>query len=145
MDNKELRYDSNSEAVQAHLEIMQQVIQRMASNSESSKAWCITLVSAILVIVVDKGKPNYVWITIIPTVLFFILDSYYLSLEKGFRDSYNSFVSKIHAKKIEITDLFVVKPLGSPIKNFPKATLSFSILPFYITLLLMIYIAKSII
>jgi hypothetical protein len=59
----------------------------MASNSASCKAWCITLVSAILVIVADKGKPQHALITIIPTVLFLVLDTYYLAIEM-FRQSY---------------------------------------------------------
>ena len=77
-DNGQFREDSPG--VQAHLGISQSVIQRMASNSASCKAWCITLVSAILVIVADKGNPQYALIAIIPTALFLILDSYYLAL-----------------------------------------------------------------
>lgn len=50
-------HKENSQAIQTHLEITQSVIQRMAVNSASCKTWCITLVSAILVIVADKGKP----------------------------------------------------------------------------------------
>ena|SRR3989338_243886 len=61
----EPRFKENSQAVQSHLTILQAVIQRMANNSSSSKAWCITLVSAILVIVADKGKPQYAWIAVI--------------------------------------------------------------------------------
>lgn len=83
-------FREDSQAVQAHLGIMQDVIQRMASNSASCKTWCITLVSAILVVVADKGKPEYAWLALIPTVLFFALDAYYLALEKMFRLSYNN-------------------------------------------------------
>jgi len=49
-------FKENPQVVQSHLTILQAVIQRMASNSASSKTWCVTLVSAILVIVADKGK-----------------------------------------------------------------------------------------
>lgn len=62
--------DINSQAVQSHLSITQSVIQRMATNSSSCKAWCITVVSAILVIVADKGKSQYAYIAIIPNILF---------------------------------------------------------------------------
>ena len=83
---KDESFKENSEAVQSHLSILQSVIQRMASNSSSSKAWCITLVSAVLVIVADKGKPDYAYISFIPILLFLFLDAYYLALEKGFRN-----------------------------------------------------------
>lgn len=133
----------DSQSVQSHLTIMQNVIQRMATNSSSSKAWCITLVSAILVIVADKGKPHYALIAIIPTFLFFSLDTYYLALETGFRNSYNNFIKRLHNGEIEIDDLFVVKPKGKLSKLFWESISSISIWPFYLTLLLMIYITKT--
>lgn len=136
-------FKENSQAVQAHLGIMQSVIQRMASNSASSKAWCVTLVSAILVIVADKGKPQYTWIAVIPTLLFFVLDAYYLALEKGFRNAYNSFINKLHSEVLSAADLFVVVPQGGLFGLFAKSILSFSVWPFYATLLGMIYAAKA--
>jgi len=135
-------YSENSLAVQAHLGIMQSVIQRMATNSTSCKAWCITLVSAILVIVADKGKPQYALIAIIPTVLFLVLDSYYLALEKMFRQSYNNFIEKLHNGKVVAPDLYAVSPDGSQFKNLFVSMLSFSIWPFYLTLLVMIWLTK---
>ncbi len=109
------KYPEDSPAVQAHLSITQAVIQRMASNSASCKAWCITLVSAILVIVADKGKPNYALIAGIPTILFLILDAYYLALERCFRDSYNSFIDKLHGGRVATSDLYAVTPTESRI------------------------------
>lgn len=142
-ENKE--YKENSLAVQSHLSILQSVIQRMSSNSSSSKAWCITLVSAILVIVADKGNPNHALIAIIPTFLFLVLDTYYLGLENGFRNSYNEFIGKLHRKEINSTDLFAVVPKGSLFKLFFKSLFSFSVWPFYLTLFLMIYIVKCLV
>ncbi len=108
-------FRENSQAVQAYLQIMQSVIQRMSANSASCKAWCITLVSAILVIILDKGKPDYVYIAIIPTVLFLILDSYYLALERAFRQSYNDFVDKMHNGTVAVNDLYVISPKGDQV------------------------------
>ena len=138
-------YGQESQAVQAHLGIMQTVIQRMASNSSSCKAWCITLVSAILVIVADKGNPEYALIAIIPAVLFLVLDTYYLALEKMFRASYNSFIDKLHSGKVDASDLYAVIPKDSMFKMFFLSLASFSIWPFYVTLLGMIFIAKTIV
>jgi len=140
VDNND--YKENSQAVQAHLGIMQSVIQRMASNSSSCKAWSITVVSAILVIVADKGKPQYALLAAVPTLLFGMLDVYYLALEKMFRQSYNSFIDKLHDRKIVASDLYVVSPEGSMLKACGKAVLSFSIWPFYIALAGMILAAK---
>ena len=136
------RYGEESQAVQSHLYILQNVIQRMAANSAASKAWCITLVSAILVIVADKLKPDYALIALIPTVLFLVLDAYYLGLELGFRNSYNSFIEKLHNNRVEQSDLYAVKPNGKKILLFLKSLLSFSVWPFYTTLFVMIYLSK---
>ena len=138
-------YGEDSAAVQAHLNIAQSVIQRMASNSASCKAWCITLVSAILVIVADKGKPHYALIAVVPTLLFLVLDTYYLALERCFRQSYNNFIEKLHAGRVVATDLYAVTPTGSIVKTFLKSLWSFSIWPFYATLGVMIWLAKRIV
>jgi len=139
------RTDINSQAVQSHLSITQSVIQRMAMNSSSCKAWSITVVSAILVIVADKSKPQYALLAIIPNILFLVLDAYYLSLEKMFRNSYNDFIEKLHKNRIDSSDLFAVVPKGKLFKTFFKSILSFSIWPFYLTLFIMIILAKEII
>lgn len=138
-------FKENSPAVQAHLQIIQSVIQRMASNSSSSKAWCITLVSAALVILADKGKPNYAWIAVIPTILFLVLDAYYLALEKGFRDSYNAFIDKLHRGVIQPSDLYAVTPSGPLMKQLLKSLVSFGVWPFYVTLLVMICLVKTLV
>ncbi len=138
-----VEYRENSQAVQAHLGIMQSVIQRMASNSSSCKAWCIALASAVLVLVADKSKPEYAWIAVIPTLLFLVLDAYYLALEKAFRHSYNEFIDKLHRGRIEPSDLYAVVPSGSLFWQFLKALRSFSVWPMYLTLLGMIYLAKT--
>ena len=135
-------FKEDSQSVQAHLGILQSVIQRMAGNSSSSKAWCITLVSAVLVIVVDKGKPLYALIAIIPAVLFLVLDTYYLALERMFRKSYNTFIKKLHEGKVVAKDLYAVSPEGSVLIAFLKALGSFSVWPFYLTLIIMIFVAK---
>ncbi len=142
---EEKKADINSQAVQSHLNITQSVIQRMATNSSSCKAWCITVVSAILVIVADKGKSQYAYIAIIPNILFLVLDTYYLALEKMFRISYNDFIKKLHENVIDSSDLFAVIPKGNLIKMFFKSIISFSVWPFYLTLLIMILLAKEII
>jgi hypothetical protein len=143
--NTPVKLDETSPSVQAHLGILQNVIQRMAANSTSSKAWCITLVSAILVIVADKGKPQFELIALIPTILFFALDAYYLALEKGFRNSYNNFIRKIHNGSATADDLYSVAPTGNQTSLQIAALKSFSVWGFYLTLIGMIFITKSIV
>lgn len=143
-DTEYLKIDSESASIQTHLSILQNVIQRMAANSSSCKAWCVTLVAAILVIVADKGQSNYGWIALLPTLIFASLDCYYLALEKGFRKSYNSFVRKLHRKKLTESDLYSVEPTGNLSKLQFDAFKSFSVWGFYLSLSVLIVITKVI-
>ncbi|MBN1931714.1 MAG: hypothetical protein JW786_08925 [Desulfobacterales bacterium] len=140
-DKESNTFHENSDAVQAHLGISQAVIQRMAANSASCKGWCIAITSAILVLVADKSKPDYALIAFIPILLFLALDAYYLALEKRIRNSYNSFIDKLHRKGIESTDLYAIIPSGSASKAIGTALISFSIWPFYLTLMVMALVA----
>jgi hypothetical protein len=138
MDNK-INFESG--AVQSYLGILQGVINRMASNSASCKTWCITIVSAIAVIIADKSNPVYVWVSLVPILLFLFLDSYYLGLEQRFRDIYNVFIKKLHSEEATIDDVYIVNPGGGfcvSACSTGKAVLSLSIWPFYSLLVVML-------
>jgi len=140
MDKVALNAESSS--VQTHLTIMQRVIERMADNSRACKVWCVTLVSASLILVARIDRPNYILFVFVPIVLFLILDTYYLALERAFRDSYNDFVSNLEKGNLVSSDLYVVKPTGSIPKVFLRSLTSFSIYIFYPILALSILIIR---
>ena len=122
-----------SDAVKTHLEITQEIISRFANNSRSCKVWCVTLVAAVLFLSAETEEANHVLIALSPAFLFWFLDSYYLSLERAFRRSYNSFVARVHAGRLEVWDLYVVEPTGSiPRGVFWALFRSFSVWPFYL-------------
>lgn len=136
-----------SQPVQSYLSILQSVINRMAANSSGCKTWCITLVSAIIVVIADKSNPNYIYISIVPIILFLFLDSYYLCLERLFRNLYNGFIKKLHSGSATIDDVYIVTP-GSKSDIFLStlaALFSISVWPFYGLLTLMLFIVRKII
>ncbi len=135
--------DHESSAVHKHLEIMQGVIARMAENSRYCKVWCVTLVAATLVLVARTGKADHALIALAPTALFYLLDSYYLMLEKGFRKSYEAFVGKVQTGKNCRSDLFGVRFEGSKARGFLWSMfMSFSVLPFYIAVIATVLLAR---
>lgn len=142
MQENFLEIDPEAASIQTHLGIIQNVIQRMSANSSSCKAWCVSLVAAVLVIVADKGKPEYAWIALLPTVVFAALDAYYLALEKAFRNSYNRFIAKIHKKQLKEEDLYSVLPVGEMNKLQYEACKSFSVWGFYLSLIALIALTK---
>ena len=133
--------NAESSAVQAHLAILQGIIQRMAENSRSCKVWCITLVSAILVLVARTGEPRHALLALAPVMLFLLLDAYYLALERAFRKSYDAFVAKLHSGDLAETDLYAVKPVGMGIRLVLACLRSFSVWLFYAVLTVTIALA----
>lgn len=134
----------DSPSVQSYLAMLQGVITRMASNSANAKSWCVALVSAIVLIISDKGNPAYVWIASVPIVLFLFLDAYYLGLERLFRDAYNRFIRKLHEGTATIKDVFIIAPggTGAVLRATVAASLSLSIWPFYGLLVVMLLLVK---
>jgi hypothetical protein len=64
------------------IELIQDIIKRMASNSFLIKGWTITLVVASLLL---KGPRYQTWIAFIPLMMFWFLDAYFLWQEKMYR------------------------------------------------------------
>ncbi|MCH7534880.1 MAG: hypothetical protein IH948_03905 [Bacteroidetes bacterium] len=74
-----------------HIELIQNIITRMARNSFTIKSWAITTVSAILVFAFKSNDSDwYQLVALIPTFTFWGLDGYYLRREILFRKLYDS-------------------------------------------------------
>ena len=136
-----------SESVRAYLPLIQGVINRTAANSASCKTWCITIVSALFALAIDKNKPDAILVGFLPLGMFFLLDAYYLSLERDFRQVYNSFVDKLHANKAKDSDLYDLKPKQFGFRHrslaLISAIVSLSIIPFYGILAAALLITRS--
>lgn len=82
-------------AVKAYIDMLQGVISRMAKNSANCKSWAIPLVSAILMLALEKDIVPKIT-AYIPLCLFYLLDCYYLGLERKFRDHQRRFIIKLN-------------------------------------------------
>ncbi len=72
-----------------HLEFIQNIITRMNTNSFQIKEWTVALVSATLALYASTKNNCFILLGILPSLLFWFLDSYYLTLERKFRGLYN--------------------------------------------------------
>ncbi len=136
MQTPEMHPDSPS--VIAHINAMQAVIQRMSGNSRSCKLWCVTLVSATLLLTASISDGIYPLLALVPITALGFLDVYYLSLEQRFRCAYNEFVSKLHDGSLDQTEVFVIKARGGPVTYMWKSARSTSVWPFYPALVIVI-------
>ena len=73
-----------------HLELIENVINRLAKNSFFLKGWTIILVAALLGFAAKDSAPFYVALTAIPALFFWGLDGFYLSQEQLFRLLYDA-------------------------------------------------------
>ena len=91
-----------------HLEFIQSTITRMNQNSFQIKGWMITLVSALLALYASSERVVYILIAIVPAVVFWFLDAYYLQQERRFRGVYNDVAglspddSRINVREFEM-------------------------------------------
>ncbi|AKA68115.1 hypothetical protein [Clostridium scatologenes] len=72
-----------------HLEMIEADITRMASNSFKLKSWSVTLVTGVFALSIKDNKLVYPFIAYIPVVFFWILDTYYLKLERQYRNLFD--------------------------------------------------------
>jgi len=72
-----------------HLEFIQTIINRMANNSFIIKGWAITLVAGLFALSSKDVNKNYIIISFLPVIIFWILDGYFLSRERAFRCLYD--------------------------------------------------------
>jgi len=77
------------EAKLKHLEFIQGVINRLATNSFQLKGWSVLLVSALFALSAANAKVAFVFLAYIPAAVFWGLDGYFLMVERAYRDLYN--------------------------------------------------------
>jgi hypothetical protein len=112
------------------LEFIQQIITRMNVNSFLLRGWSVTLVSALFAFATKDTNIQYILITYISTPLFWILDGYYLSQERKFRDLFEK-VSLLENNEIN----FSMKTSNSNKNSWISSIFSKTEIIFYGTLM----------
>ena len=85
-----------------HLELIQNVIERMANNSFLIKGWCITLVSALLALATQDNSKKLIIVVLFPAFMFWLLDSYFLWQERLFRQKYQE-ITQVAPESIDFS------------------------------------------
>ena len=83
-----------SDDARLYLQMMQENIARMASNSANAKTWLVTIVAAFLAIGCRLDEMHY-WLllALVPVLALWYLDSYYLGLERALRNRERKFMN----------------------------------------------------
>jgi hypothetical protein len=117
-----------------HLEFIQNIIGRMASNLFFLRGWTITIIAALLALFAKDKNSYIIYFLIVIVLVFWILDSYFLSQERSYRDLYN------HVRKLKEEDIDFSMDI-SEYKKYKKNALIYSmfsvtLLVFYIPLII---------
>jgi hypothetical protein len=127
-----------------HLEFIQSVIARMNSNSFTIKSWVITLISALFALAASGSNTNYVLITYIIVPVFWLLDGFYLSQEKQYRELYKEVSIK---KESEIDFSMIANKYDKSNNTWISCIFTKTQIPFYgitlITSLMVMYLLNK--
>lgn len=78
-----------------YVNLLNDAINRMASNSANAKSYLVAIVAALMAVQMPNKENAYVILSaLLPTILFYMMDCYYLSLEKRFRNLQSAFINK---------------------------------------------------
>lgn len=136
----------DGENKRAHLNMIQGVITRMGTNSFALKGWSVGIMIAIYAFA-GNNSHKAVIVTLVPLIIMWLLDSYYLMLERKFRNLYDS-VRQLKETDIDFNMNFNSTKINMiDVKKYGYFNIVFSktVLPFYLVCVistLIIYFVK---
>jgi len=120
------------------IDIIQDIIKRMAFNSFMIKGWAITLVVLTLLL---KGTEKYqVWLAFIPLLVFWFLDAYILWQERMYRKLYKWVINNRMNTEEYLFDMNAYR-FKNEVQSIPRIMFSITLGWFYgsIAILVIIY------
>jgi len=130
--------DNLKEYMLKEIDIIQDIIKRMAFNSFMIKGWTITLVVVTLLL---KGtEKSQVWIAFIPLVVFWFLDAYFLRQERMYRILYDWVINNRLKTEEHLFDM-KTRRFENEVQSIPRIMFSITLGWFYgsIAILVIIY------
>jgi hypothetical protein len=122
-----------------HLEFIQLTITRMGVNSFLLKGWTVTIVAALFAFAANNAQNfRLTVISGVATVIFWLLDSYFLKQERLFRNLYD----EVRLKRAADIDFSMsTAMLNNKQTNYFNCITSKTLVGFYLTLLGLVAIA----
>lgn len=111
-----------------HLAYIQNIINRLATSSFRMKGWAVVLVSALLVLLAKDDQIEFAYIGLVPTLVLWGLDGYFLWRERQFRDLYN------HVRSLPEGDIDFSMDISTFKRSWLSATFSITLVLFYMAM-----------
>lgn len=119
-----------------HLDFMQGIISRLNGNSFVIKGWAITIVSAVLALLASTDNKSFIYITMLPILVFWVLDSFYLQSERKYVVLYEKTIAPNSTIPAFSLNIGADEVANDPRTSYASCFLSRTILSFYLFLLL---------
>lgn len=119
-----------------YLEAIQRVIDRLSNTSFILKGWAVSLVAGLMALAASGTNQGYVLVAYIPTVVFWLLDAYFLMMERQYRNIFEENMDLSQEVKC-----FTLKRKKATFLMFAEAALSITMLLTYVPLIGAILIA----
>jgi len=135
MDSKDLR-----DCLFKEVEIVEDIISRMGTNSFLIKGWTATIVVASLIV---QGAEYHYYVALLPVLVFWWLDAYFLRTEKLYRKLCDWLVAnrlKSDECLLDMNKASLEKRFGKEVKCTQQIMGSETLAIFYGTLLVLIII-----
>lgn len=116
----------------SHLGMVQGTIARMSGFSASVKNFCVTITAAVLAITFQQRAPILLWAALAIIVVFCIMDTYYLALERRYRNLYE----EVAARPIDLAQDLSLNAPYLYLRDYLGAVRSGSVDGFYMLLIL---------
>ena len=116
-----------------HIQMIQDIINRVSGNSFMLKGWAVTLIAGIFTLSNNDTDKFYFLIAYIPIIIFWGLDSYYLRQERLFRNLYDV-VREKNAEQVDFSMDTSVNAIQSKTTTYWSCFLSETELWFYFPL-----------
>jgi hypothetical protein len=111
-----------------HLSFIQNIISRLASNCFAVKGWSLLIITGSLALIELRETSSTASMFLFAIFLCWQLDSYFLNLEREYRNLYNQI-----CKSATDEELKLGLPTKPSVKSHISASLSISVFPIYIT------------
>lgn len=124
--------DTNNKT--SHLQMIQDNITRMGQNSFQIKGWAVGIIIAIFSFAGNQNDIRSILFTVIPLIVLWFLDSYYLLLERKFRllfddmrnnNQDNNFNMNFNSIKLKVGKYYKI--------SYVRVLLSITEISFYVT------------
>lgn len=113
-----------------NLEWIRSTISRMSDLSQKTKAWTITITTALAIFLLQSGQ-YHLLIGLPPMLVFMVLDAYYLALERYFRFELGRLTEASAAGKFSEAIITAKPGTRKIITLFTRALVSPAIIAFY--------------